>query len=253
MIRYSVVIPERDGAQEVAQQLPRLMAVLKRLSLPFEVLAIDDGSEPDMLGSLQQLQAKYPALRVLQLEVAAGASVALSAGVEAARGEIIIALEPGERYPVEQIPNLISRLSRLDLVCVRQRMQGWRKLRHRLSRIPRALLLGLEVRQPERLFWAARREAVADIRLDPGMHRYLPWMVARRGFRVGDVYVDQIADGRPLPDRRASPLGLLAAWSACRRWQNATRQDLAAASKRSLPMSPAAAREYSPGTTAKVA
>ncbi len=48
--------PRRGGSRS-AQHLPRLMAVLKRVSLPFEVLVIDDGCpEPDMLCRLQQLQ-----------------------------------------------------------------------------------------------------------------------------------------------------------------------------------------------------
>ena len=42
MIRYSVVIPERDSGTEVPRQLPRLCEVLDRLTLPYEVVVVDD-------------------------------------------------------------------------------------------------------------------------------------------------------------------------------------------------------------------
>ena len=115
-----------------------------------------------------------------RLAAPAGASVALSAGIAAARGEIVLAIEAGEQHAAEHIPQLLYQLSRSDLVYVRPRLGGWRKFRHRLARIPRAPVFGLEVRQPERLFWAALCGAIAGISLGRGMLRYLPWLVVRR-------------------------------------------------------------------------
>jgi hypothetical protein len=189
MVHYSVIIPERDCGEALLEQVPRL-------------------------------RAQLACLRLLRLEAPAGTSTALSAGIAAARGDILIAIEAGDRYSVEQLPHLIARLSRLDLVVGRLRLGAWRKFWHRLGRIPRWALLGLDVRHPDCLFWAARREAVEGIHLPRGMRRYLPWLVARRGFRVGDVYVK--ASGRPtrLHDPPGNPLDLLTAWWTCRRWRN---------------------------------
>ena len=91
----------------------------------------------------------------------------------------------------------------------------------------RWLLLGIEVRHPDCLFWAARREAVAEIHLARGMRRYLPWMVARRGFRVGDIYVRENAGGVRLHDPPANPFDLLTAWWTCRRWRNDSAHEVA--------------------------
>ena len=99
MIRYSVVIPQRDGATELARQLPRLAAVLDRLTLPYEVLVVDDGSTLETQRRLRELLTKHPDLRVLRLESPVGASSALSTGIAAARGEIVIAVEPGRATP----------------------------------------------------------------------------------------------------------------------------------------------------------
>jgi hypothetical protein len=166
---------------------------------------------------------------VLRLDEPAGASVALSAGIAAARGNVLIAIEAGLRYPVDQIAYLVAALSRLDLVYARRRLIGIHKFWHRLRRIPRGLLLGLDVRHPECLFWAARREAVADVAIGAGMRRYLPWLVARRGYRVGDVYVKENLCRSTLHDPPSHPLDLVTAWWTCRRWRSDAAHELAPA------------------------
>jgi glycosyltransferase involved in cell wall biosynthesis len=226
MVHYSVIIPQRDCGEAVRRQLPRLRAELDRLRLPFEILCVDDGSSAPTLETLAGLQVAEPTLRLLRFDNPSGTSTALSAGIAAARGDIVIAIEPGNHYSPEQIPHLIAGLSRLDLVVGRLRLGTWRKFWHRVGRIPRWLLLGIEVRHPECLFWAARREAVAEIPLARGMRRYLPWLVARRGFRVGDMYVRENAERTRLHDPPANPLDLLTAWWTCRRWRNDTAHEV---------------------------
>lgn len=226
MVHYSVIIPQRDCGEAVRRQLPRLRTELDRLRLPFEIVCIDDGSGGATIEILGALQKSEPALRLLRLDRPSGTSTALSAGIAASRGDIVIAIEPGNHYSPEQIPHLIAGLSRLDLVVGRLRLGAWRKFWHRVGRIPRWLLLGIEVRHPECLFWAARREAVADITLARGMRRYLPWLVARRGFRVGDIYVRESAERTRLHDPPANPFDLLTAWWTCRRWRNDTAHEV---------------------------
>jgi hypothetical protein len=144
-------------------------------------------------------------------------SVALAAGIAAARGEVLIVSEAGEQYPPDQILVLLAQLARADLVFGRRRLGAWAKLVHRLARIPRWLLLGLEVRDPDCLFWAAHREAVEGLQLTRGMYRYVPWLVAVRGFRVSETYVEHRPQPRRWRDSRPNPGDLLAAWWLSRR------------------------------------
>ncbi len=217
MVHYSVIIPECDCAEGLATQLSPLRAELDRLGQPYEVVCIDEGSSPATLAALSHLEHSEQHFRVVRLNDACGTSQALAAGIAAAKGDVLIAIEPGNRYLAEQIPELIAALARLDFVAGRLRLGPWRKLCHRVGRIPRWLLLGIEVRHPDCLFWAARREAVAGIELRRGMRRYLPWLVASRGFRVGDVYIDHGGRHAALHDPPANPIDLFTAWRACRR------------------------------------
>jgi glycosyltransferase involved in cell wall biosynthesis len=228
MICYSAIIPQRDRADEVRRQLPALTAALASLGQPYEIVVVDDGSSPASLRLLNKLLNECHALRLIRLDEPGGASVALSAGIQAARGEVLIAAEAGDNYPAAQIPWLMSWLERADLVVGRRRRFGWAKFWHRLARIPRGMLLGLESHDPECLLWIARREALGDIQLAPGMARYLAAFVARRGYRVCETYVQHGAAMHRLDDVRPNPGDLLAAWWHCRRWRPQNAYELSA-------------------------
>jgi dolichol-phosphate mannosyltransferase len=219
MIRYSILIPERERADDVRRQLPALTAALDRMESPHEIIVVDDASTTANLRLLEKLRGECPSLRVLRLDSPGGTSVALTAGIAAARGETVIVIEAGETYSAEQVPWLVSWLSRADFVAGRRRQTGLAKLLQRFARIPRWLLLGLESHDPDCLFWAARREVVANLRLTPGMCRYLPAIVSRRGYRVCDAYVEHQGELHRLQDVRPNPADLLAAWWMCRRWR----------------------------------
>lgn len=229
MVRYSVIIPQRDRADELRRQLPALSAVLGDVGEPFEIVVVDDGSTAANLRLVEKLHAENHCLRLVHLDRNCGVSLALTAGIRAARGEIVVALEPGEAYPPTQIPSLVQWLERADLVLGRRRRMGFAKFWQRIARLPRWLLLGLDSHDPDCLLWAARREALAELVLEPGMARYLAALVARRGFRVCEKYVDHQGPLHRLDDAKPHPLDLLVAWWRSRRWREAAATELSAA------------------------
>jgi dolichol-phosphate mannosyltransferase len=230
MIRYSVIIPQRDRAGEIRRQLPALTNVLTQLGAPHEIIVVDDGSSASSVRLLEKLSGECHSLRILRRERPAGTSVALAAGIRAARGETLVAIEAGESYPAQQIPWFLGWLQRADLVLGRRRQKGFSKLWQRLVRVPRWTLLGAESHDPDCLFWAARREALAEIPLEAGMARYLPALVARRGFRVCEAYVDHRDSRRQLDDVHPNLGDLLATWWRCRRWHDEHAYELTSSS-----------------------
>ena len=231
-IRYSVLIPVCRAAAAVIEQLAALRSTMERLGEPYEVICIDDASASESFAELQANAQGNPALRLLRLERPAGASSAVAAGISAARGEILIALDPVQTR-CEQIPLLLKRLSRADAVFGKRETIGFAKWRQRFVRIPRGLLLGLEVRDPECLFWAARREAVADFEPARGMLRYLSSLIAMRGFRVTEVGVqsapvDSSANRRNPIDGWPNPGDLLNIWWRRRRYRACEAREVAA-------------------------
>ena len=227
MIRYSVLIPQRDAGEQAARLVPRLDRLLASWGQPYELLVIDDASGGESWQHLEHLRPQHACLRLLRLDRPGGLSAALTAGMAAARGELVITLEASEQYLPEQIPWLVERLSRADLVFGRRHGTRAAKLAMALAQLPRRLLLGLEVRDPDCLFWAARREALAGIELTPGLHRFLGSLVSTRGFRVAEIHVDHDPAAAYRLGREAWPsLGnLLFTWWQRRKWRACAIQE----------------------------
>jgi hypothetical protein len=163
-MRYSIIIPHCHGTRESEPQREELLAVLRRLDR-------------------HELLTNFSGCPTVEH--------AIVAGLRAARGEAVVVVEPGERYPLSQLPLLLRALSRADFVCGRRRRRGWSKLIERVARVPRWLLLGQHIRDPDCLFWAARREVFNGLQVLPRLVRHLPSLVARQGFRVDNVYVEE--------------------------------------------------------------
>lgn len=215
MPRLSAIIPHRGATDDLLRQAPRVAEGLRGLGRPFEIILVEDGPPNEDDAWRQALQVAVPGLRLLGLDRPSGLSAALSAGIAAARGEIIVAIEAGEQYRPEQIAWLVERLSRADLVCGRRQRPRWSKTWLAVAQLPRRLLLGLEARDPDCLFWAARREAVERLTLTAGMHRFVAPLVAARGYRVSEIYVDH----REVPSSRNGGLPLAAGNLLCAWWQ----------------------------------
>jgi len=228
MVQLSVLIPARDAGDEVARQLPEVIRAAAALAETFEVIGIDDGGQFESVQLWRRLLTEYPQLRVLRLEERQGLSAALAAGIAAAKGQIIVTMEPGPRYLPEQISWLTERLSRADLVHGRRRRSRLVRFLQAFTMWPRRLLFGVEVRDPTCLFWAARREAVAGLDLGRGMHRFVGALMAVKGFRVCEITVDHRPARRPrghfsLP----SLMNLLVVWYLRKIVQHPTYDELA--------------------------
>lgn len=189
-MRYSVVIPHRGRLRQLESQLADVETVFGALGSRFEILLVNDGRvAPER--SAGRLMDRFGTLRIVQVNPTSGLSAALAAGVQQAAGEIVVALQSGGGYQISEVERMLARLCRADLVYGRQRRGKWAKWAQHLMSWPERTLLGPEVRDPGCLFWVAYREALVGLELPAGMHRYLPWLVAMRGFRVHEVYVSE--------------------------------------------------------------
>ncbi len=212
MIHYTVVIPQRDRAEAVGTLLPRLEETLEPLICPYEIICVDDGSAPAARRALEELPGQHPHLRLLCFDSRRGTSAALTAGVAAARGDLVIAVAPNPDTCLQYLPHLIADLSRADLVIARHQPTLGAEIRQRLRRLPRLLSAATQLHETEELFWAARREAVSGLALGRGAFRMIGPVVARRGFRVRGL---SISDGFPVrstPLRSSLASRLAAAW-----------------------------------------
>jgi hypothetical protein len=162
--------------------------------LPFEIICIDDASPAPAPHRLEDLLGRHPQLRVLHFDQPRGTSAAISAGLAAARGDLLLALDPHSTRWLRYVPHLVARLSQHDLVVARHERSAADELWQRVSGVPRLLTAAAQLHAAESMFWAARREAVSGLALARGAFRLLEKIVLRRGFRVCRL---RLADGVP--------------------------------------------------------
>lgn len=77
--------------------------------LPFELVIVDDGSSDATPQILDELAAQDPRVRVLHLSRAFGHQLALTAGVDHARGDAVVTIDADLQDPPEVIPDLLAK------------------------------------------------------------------------------------------------------------------------------------------------
>lgn len=189
MIQFSILLPQRDAVETVAYRMTELSAVLAGLGAPYELVCVDDHSSAPQRAWLKRMLAEHPCFRVLELRQTSGLDAALAAGIARSRGAVLVAVEASDRYAFEDIPRLTERLARADLVWGCRRGNRVSKWWRGLRRLPRTLLSGSLVRDPDCVFWAARREVFANLGFERGWHSWLPELATEQGFRVAELHV----------------------------------------------------------------
>ncbi len=104
----SCVIPCYNEADNLRRLLPELQSVLAGTGCAWEVLLVDDGSR-DASAALLAGWSRRAGFRVLQLSRNFGKEAALTAGLEAARGEVVVLMDADLQHPPALIPEFLAR------------------------------------------------------------------------------------------------------------------------------------------------
>ncbi len=117
-IDLSVIVPILDEAPTLEELADRLIGILHRLGKSYEVIFIGDGSTDDSAKLLKHLYALHPTIKVIRLNRNYGQHLAIFAGFERARGEIVVTLDGDLQNPPEEIPRLLEKMQEgYDVVC----------------------------------------------------------------------------------------------------------------------------------------
>ncbi|WP_407078393.1 glycosyltransferase family 2 protein [Streptomyces sp. NPDC005435] len=96
----------------------RLRPVLAALDVPYELVAVDDGSGDRTAELLAAFRTGWPELRVIALRRNCGHQAALTAGLDRATGAYVVTLDADLQDPPEKIPEMLAlaRAEGLDIV-----------------------------------------------------------------------------------------------------------------------------------------
>src|SRR4051794_5238525 len=189
----SVIIPVLNEADSLPTLVGELHNVVESQHYDLQTIIVDDGSTDATWTVIEELALADPRILGIRLRRNFGKAAALSAGFHAAEGERIITLDGDLQDNPAEIAKLLAKLDEgYDVVSgwKRERFDPWHKVFP--SRIFNWLishLMGVHLHDHNCGLKAYRREVMHEIRLYGELHRFVPVLVAAKGFRVGEVVV----------------------------------------------------------------
>ncbi len=192
--RLSVVIPAKNEAGSVADQMAELDRVLAPLA-PFEVVYVVDGSTDDSLRELARADRDW--LRVIVHEESCGKSAALLTGIRAARAPIVATLDGDGQNDPAYVPALVAALEsggpEVGLAVGQRTRRGdgpFKAAQSKVANRVRRAILGDDTRDTACGHKVIRRDVFLRLPFFAALHRFLPALVKREGYGV--VHVDVI-------------------------------------------------------------
>jgi dolichol-phosphate mannosyltransferase len=194
----SVFLPVLNEEPNLRPLHEKMRAALADLGLSAEVIYVDDGSTDASLEVLREIAAKDSRVRVISLRRNYGQTAAMSAGIDAARGRVLIPMDADLQNDPADIKRLLAKLGEgYDVV------SGWRKDRQdkALTRKFPSMIAnriiswigGVPLHDYGCSLKAYRRDVIKDVRLYGEMHRFIPIYASWVGARVTEIPVEHHA------------------------------------------------------------
>ncbi len=182
--RLSVVVPMYNEEASAPELVKAVQSALAAYPQPWELVVVDDGSSDGTLRALRAAaQVAGPHVRIVSLRRNFRQTAAMQAGIDAARGDVIVTMDGDLQNDPQDIPKLVHKLLTDDLDMVagwRQNRQDGFLLRKLPSRIANRLIRkvsGLQFQDLGCSLKAFRGEVLREVRLYGEMHRFIPaWL-----------------------------------------------------------------------------
>ncbi len=194
----SIVAPVYNEEPVIESFIERISDVICSLESKyvFEIILVDDGSSDHSLEKMKHKIKSGNRLRIIELCRNYGQTAAIQAGLDSARGDIIITLDADLQHFPEEIPSFLEKIEEgYDMVC------GWRShraegmVRRWPSRIANYFLKrisGVSVHDFGTTFRAYRKELVKELMLLGEFHRFIPALGQIVGAKISEITIQNI-------------------------------------------------------------
>jgi glycosyltransferase involved in cell wall biosynthesis len=190
----SIIIPVYNEAKNLRLLHTQLIQVLDKLNKECEVIYVDDSSTDDSYELLEGFAQTNGRIKIIRLARNFGQTLAIQAGIDHAKGDILIFMDADLQNDPADIPKLAFKIEEgYDVV------SGWRRNRKDPifnKKIPSfignsliSLLFGTKLHDLGCTLKAYKREVITHIRLYSEMHRLLPLYAAMNGASIAEVEV----------------------------------------------------------------
>jgi glycosyltransferase involved in cell wall biosynthesis len=190
----SVIVPFYNEEDNVTRMHAAIVAALEPLGVPFEIVCVDDGSRDRTLELATEIARGDPRVRVVKFRRNYGQTPAMAAGIEQARGKVLVTMDGDLQNDPADIGTFLEKIGEgYDIVV------GWRHNRQDklVSRkIPSKIanwligkVTGVPIRDNGCSLKAFRADLIKQIPLYSEMHRFIPAMASIAGPRIAEIKV----------------------------------------------------------------
>jgi glycosyltransferase involved in cell wall biosynthesis len=192
--RLSVIVLVFNEVESIAPLHKELAGVLNAMHTTYEVVYIDDGSRDGSTESLAELAEKDLHVRVVSFRRNFGQTAAVQAGIDNARGEILVFMDGDLQNDPHDIPRLLQMMDEgYDVV------SGWRRDRQddasrvlpsKIANWIIARVTGVPLNDFGCTLKAYHRDVIQDVKLYGEMHRFIPVYASWVGARIAEIPVN---------------------------------------------------------------
>ncbi|UDY24131.1 glycosyltransferase family 2 protein [Nocardioides sp. Kera G14] len=194
-IDISVVIPAKDEARTIRPLVDEIVVALgANPDATWEVVFIDDGSTDGTWEEIRSVAKDVPEVRGLKLRTNVGKADALSAGLDEARGRVIITMDADMQDDPAELPRMLATMDEgYDLVTgykVVRKDPLSKRLPSKLFNRATGVVTGLKLNDHNSGLRVGYREIYDQVPLYGELHRYVPALAHANGFKVTEVPVN---------------------------------------------------------------
>jgi glycosyltransferase involved in cell wall biosynthesis len=194
MVDLSIIIPAFEEEDNIQPLYQALMAALPALGRSFEIVFVDDGSGDRTFERLAAIAARDRRVRVVKLRRNYGQAPAMAAGIDHARGRILVTMDADLQNDPGDIGSLLAKLEEgYDLVVGwrHERQDRWlsRRLPSVIANRLIAAVTGVDIRDNGCTLKAFRAELIKKVPLYGEMHRFIPAIASTFGCQLAEIKV----------------------------------------------------------------
>jgi dolichol-phosphate mannosyltransferase len=191
----SVIVPVYNEEDNLEPMLEELEERLQTMGLDYEVIFVNDASTDKSPEILERLSARDPGkIRSVSHIINCGESAAQATGFKLARGQVVLTMDADQQNDPADIPSLLEGLEPgVDCVCGVRRKRNDTLVKQFSSWAAngfRNLITNDKVSDAGCTFRVIRRQALMEIPVFNGMHRFIPTILRLQGFKVMEVMIN---------------------------------------------------------------
>jgi glycosyltransferase involved in cell wall biosynthesis len=192
--RLSIIVPFYNEAESIDGMYRAIVGAVAALEVPFEMIFVDDGSKDDTFVLASEIARRDHRVRVIKFRRNFGQTPAMAAGIEHARGEILVTMDGDLQNDPVDVERFLAKIDEgYDIVV------GWRfnrqdklisrKIPSRIANWLIGKITGVPIKDNGCSLKAYRASVIKSIPLYSEMHRFIPAMASIAGARIAEIKV----------------------------------------------------------------